>query len=82
MAIATWWALSRLTLDRIGQDTRLFVPFLMTFGLGAAFSRGSIGRAIVEAEPEQAPRLQRRFRRALGVTLLGIVIAFVGLAVL
>jgi hypothetical protein len=82
VAIATWWALSRLTLDAIGEDTRLFVPFFMTFGMGAAFRRGSIGRAIVAAEPEQAPRLQRRFRRALGVTIIGIVIAFLGLAVL
>ena len=82
MAIATWWALSKMTLDRIGEDNRLFVPFLMTFGLGAAFKRGSIGRAIVETEPEQAPRLQRRFRLALLVTLVGIGVAYAGLALL
>jgi hypothetical protein len=80
VAIATWWALNRLTLDQLQAEPRLFVPFLLTLGLAVATKRGSIGRAIVEAEPERAPRLQRRFWLALLVTFAGVLVAFGGLA--
>lgn len=80
VAIATWWALSRMTLERISERSRLFVPFFLTFGMAAAFRFTSLGRAIAEAEPQDGPVLQRRFRRAVLATLVGVLIAFAGLA--
>lgn len=80
VAIASWWVLSRMTLDRIQERMRLFIPFFLTFGTAAAFGWTTLGKAIVEAEPERAPQLQRRFRRALLVTMLGVLVAYGGLA--
>ena len=80
MAIATWWALNRLTLDQLQATPRLFIPFMLTLGLAAATKRGSIGRAIVTAEPERGPKLQRRFWLAVLATLAGVLVAFGGLS--
>lgn len=78
IAIASWWVLVRFTAERIEAQRGMILPFLLTLGMAAATRHTTLGAAIVEAEPVDGPRMQRRYRRAIGVTLLGVLVAFAG----
>lgn len=77
-AISAWVVLSRITLEVVTKQTGMMAPFLLTFGMAAATKRTTLGAAIIAESPEDGPKYQRRFRRGLLLTLLGVAIAFGG----